>query len=258
MGNYWSTTQKPKYTWKKPKNPHKNKLKLLAVNPNLPVFFDLRSKMPPIYDQMSLGSCVDNSIAAAFQLVLNNSKMEDKSARSRLFMYFNARIMENEIYEDCGSSIEDCLSGIEKKGACSETLYPYYPQYFANLPPAQCYAAGKPYSGIATHQVDQDLNQIKQAIVNGFPVIFGIMVYSSFESPAVMKSGIIPLPKEGETELGGHCILACTYSDKDQCFIIRNSWGPDVGQKGYFFLPYSYVMNERLSADFWVITGLTC
>lgn len=84
MGNYWATQPKPKYGWKRPANPHKNRLKLLQVKEDLPSTFDLTAKMPVPYDQGSLGSYTANATAAAFQVIINNSGIVDKSSRSQI------------------------------------------------------------------------------------------------------------------------------------------------------------------------------
>ena len=80
------------------------------------------------------------------------------------------------------------------------------------------------------------------------------MVYESFESDLSMKTGNIPLPKKNERCFGGHCILLMGYDDNLRQFKFQNSWGTNVGVKGYFTLPYEYILNPNLSNDFWAIT----
>jgi len=48
-------------------------------------------------------------------------------------------------------------------------------------------------------------------------------------------------------------VLAVGYIDRQQRFICRNSWGPRWGMQGYFTIPYTYLMDEYLAADFWTI-----
>ena len=49
-------------------------------------------------------------------------------------------------------------------------------------------------------------------------------------------------------------MLAVGYSDRDQVFIVRNSWGEEWGDRGYCYIPYAYLMNPRFNdGDSWVI-----
>jgi C1A family cysteine protease len=78
-------------------------------------------------------------------------------------------------------------------------------------------------------------------------------VYTTFESQQVAKTGVVPLPKKGEKQLGGHAVLAVGYDDSTQRFTVRNSWGDGWGDHGYFTMPYAYVTSARLASDFWVL-----
>lgn len=56
----------------------------------------------------------------------------------------------------------------------------------------------------------------------------------------------MPTPKESSREShGGHAMLCVGYSDPDRVFIVRNSWGPDWGDKGYCDIPYDYLVNPN-------------
>ncbi len=50
--------------------------------------------------------------------------------------------------------------------------------------------------------------------------------------------------------------MAVGYDDSKQTFLIRNSWGPKWGKKGYFTIPYAYLTSNRLASDFWTIRGV--
>ena len=64
---------------------------------------------------------------------------------------------------------------------------------------------------------------------------------------------MVPLPNRSEQLLGGHAVVCVGYDDKSQRFICRNSWGTSWGDKGYFYMPYNYLTNSRLSSDMWVL-----
>ncbi|CAE7671289.1 unnamed protein product [Symbiodinium necroappetens] len=61
------------------------------------------------------------------------------------------------------------------------------------------------------------------------------------------------MPQANDQQLGGHAVCAVGYDDFQQCFIVRNSWGEEWGDKGYFYMPYEYMCNPALASDFWAI-----
>jgi C1A family cysteine protease len=69
----------------------------------------------------------------------------------------------------------------------------------------------------------------------------------------VAKAGELQMPAPTEGVVGGHAVLAVGYDDKTERFMVRNSWGAIWGKRGYFTRPYSYLLSENLSDDFWTI-----
>ena len=59
-----------------------------------------------------------------------------------------------------------------------------------------------------------------------------------------------------EKLLGGHAVMAVMYDDNLRVFGCRNSWGDKWGDEGYFYLPYDYILDEKLASDFWIITSV--
>ena len=46
---------------------------------------------------------------------------------------------------------------------------------------------------------------------------------------------------------------AVGYDDEKKALLVRNSWGKQWGQDGYFWLPYEFVTQRNMSADYWTI-----
>lgn len=248
------TKSKFKYGWVKDSHdPNDHKFKIVKPRA-VPTSVDLRPQMPPVYDQGDLGSCTANALAGAYQFEQMKQKEKD-FVPSRLFIYYNERSMEGTVNEDSGAMIRDGIKSMDKNhyGVCPETMWTYDIKKFKNKPCRQCYNEAKKsqveeYLRIA----DKDLNTIKSCLADGYPIAFGFVVYESFESQAVAETGMAPMPKPGETELGGHAVLCVGFSDEKQALLVRNSWGTGWGLEGYFWLPYGYV-TEGLSDDFWTI-----
>ncbi|TQF73632.1 C1 family peptidase [Rhodococcus spelaei] len=224
-----------------------------AILGEMPAKVDLSTDCPPVYDQGQLGSCTGNGIAAALQFDAMKQKLPDQSTPSRLFIYYNERALEGTVNQDAGAQIRDGIKTVNSDGACPETEWPYNVEAFATKPPDSCYADAAKFRAIGYSRVARTLPQMKGCLAAGYPIVFGFTVYESFESGQVATTGEVPMPGAGEQVLGGHCVVAVGYDDSTSQFLIRNSWGPGWGQKGYATMPYAYLLSPGLSSDFWTI-----
>ena len=225
----------------------------LELLPALPPHVDLRTKCPAVYDQGRLGSCTANAIAGAIQFDRMKQRLADLFIPSRLFIYYNERVIEHTVGTDSGAQIRDGIKSVARVGDCPEPEWPYLIAKFKSRPPRQCYADALKFRVVSYQRLTPVLNQLKVCLASGYPFVFGFTVYESFESAEVAKTGHASLPEAGERAIGGLAVLGVGYHDSRQWFILRNSWGNRWGMKGYFTLPYTYLMDENLASDFWTI-----
>jgi C1A family cysteine protease len=244
----------PKYHWipdKLDKRDHPYHL----TNKTPSSIVDLRSYCSTIEDQGQLGSCTGNAIAGAIELM--NKKNGKTFDVSRLFIYYYERVLEGTVNYDNGAYIRDGIKVCYTYGAPLESLWPYNISKFKNAPspPALTDAAKRK---VTSYQRAADFDAVIDALNNGYPVVVGFNVYSSFETTSVARTGYMPYPNtKREKLLGGHAVLIVGYNKNDSMFIVRNSWGASWGDNGYFYMPFQVIQNTNMSGDFWVIKSVT-
>jgi C1A family cysteine protease len=219
---------------------------------SLPESVDLRDQCPDVYDQGELGSCTGNAIAAALEFDRLKQNLDDFTP-SRLFIYYNERVLEGTVDSDSGAQIRDGIKSVAQQGDCPESEWPYDISKFADAPPQSCYDDAMQYKAVQYQSVSQNLADMQGCLASGYPFVYGFTVYESFESDAVAQTGDMPMPKSDEQVIGGHAVLAVGYDNQDRVFIVRNSWGEGWGDAGYFYMPYAYLLDDNLADDLWTI-----
>ena len=243
----------PKYHWTRDKVDTRDHPYNLTNSVQPPVV-DLRQYCSAIEDQGQLGSCTGQAIAGAIEL------LDKKNGRnldvSRLFIYYYERLLEGTVNYDNGAYIRDGIRVTYNYGAPLESLWPYNISKFRSKPTTTAIADAARRK-VTSYQRANDFNAVVDALANGYPVVVGFSVYSSFESNSVATTGVMPYPNTStEQLLGGHAVLLVGYNKNSNTFIARNSWGANWGDRGYFYMPFQVIQNTSMSSDFWVIKSL--
>lgn len=214
---------------------------------------DLRQYCDGVYNQMPLKSCSANAISAALSM-LGQKVGHQIVPPSRLFLYYNSRVLEGDTATDDGVTLRNAIKAAAKPGVCPETLWPYDAQQFASKPPQNAYD-GISARAASYYRIDRELHAMKSCIAEGYPFVFGMNVYQS-DFTAAAQNGQVNLPAANDTMMGGHAVLAVGYDDQSQRFTVLNSLGATWGAQGYFTIPFAYLMDDKLAYDFWTIRGI--
>lgn len=213
----------------------------------LPESFSLREECNEValpYNQ-NTNDCTANAVAFLLQFDkwLDGIEM---GIPSRRFIYYLERLREGDVLKDEGAIGHDGFKVIRKTGAPPETFW-IYDTAVTQKPPEDAYAHAGQYKIQTYVHPRQNGREIMALIHNKQPVACGATLYDTFESPEAMNTGSIPMPVKGDKVIGGHEFDFIGWTPTHvEC---RNSWGPDVQDGGYFWLPWDYVLSP-LCGDF--------
>lgn len=237
--------------------------KFLPRKLSLPAKVDLRNVDSPIFDQGQEGSCTANASAGMADFLeikkglsanphLNPEEyISGKfTPASRAFVYWCERAFMGDTGEDNGAYVRTSAQVFSQKGACSEPTWPYGPDTLYPEPPTAAWAEAAGHK-IVSYQALQTTTDMLDCLASGYPFIFGVTLYGSFESQYTAETGVVTIPSMFESPIGGHALCAVGYDQKEEIFIVRNSWGTGWGDNGYCYFPFAYLANQDLASDFW-------
>lgn len=213
---------------------------------NLPDCVDYRPKMPPVFNQGELGSCVSCAICNMMAFATRSEK-----PFSRLFIYYNGRKIENTIDSDNGIMIRSGLKGLLDNGVPFEEDMPYEIDYFTYSPSFEAYESAKSHTISKYSRLCRSKDQFKACLASGKLFVLCINLFPSFRLDSVRQTGRVEMPGPKEEVELQHGILAVGFNS--DCVIFQNSFGKGWGDDGYGYLPWEYLLNEKLSKDFWLI-----
>lgn len=229
----------------------------------LPATYSLRSEMPPVYDQGQLGSCTANATVALFehQAILQG---EAAVTPSRLFVYYEERRIEGQpADQDTGAQVRDGIKVLASEGVPPESEWPYDISRFGEQPPQAAYRDATAHEAVAYKRIviGGPGAPMRTAVYSHQPIAFGFPVPAYFESSTWdSRSEPLRLPDASTQIIGGHAVVVVGYDFSRSrfpvpVFEVRNSWGSDWGDQGYFWLDYRYFDPYRqLADDLWVVS----
>lgn len=211
-------------------------------------YVDLRQWASPVESQGHLGSCTGQAVVGAYELLLNKQVPDKFIDLSRLFVYYNARLIENVVNEDVGAYMRDAVKAVQKYGVCSEKLWPYQIADYAITPSVTSYDDAR-HRCIKNYYRIHVLEDMLDALNKEWPIVFSMRVYESFDE-LYNTSNTTKMPSQGEEPIGAHAMCFVGYDLNKQVLIARNSFGKYWGQDGYCYIPFDYVRTEVM--DSWI------
>jgi len=178
---------------------------------------------------------------------------------SPMFVYKTARRLSH-FEGNSPVGLRTAWKAVVRFGAPPECYWPYDPDRVDEEPDAFTHSYSRDYQSMRYLRLDgrgrrgeEVLETVISFLAAGFVCVFGFPVCTS-----VSAGGEISYPTRFDRVRGGQAVMAVGYDDKQWyrsdrgMFLIRSSWGPEWGDRGYGCLPYKYAV-ERLAVDFWTL-----
>lgn len=235
---------------------------MLAPPKVLPVVVDHRQEIAQILDQGQENDCLCNAGMLSVRHARKLAGLPDMIS-SRQFNYWNVRAIEGDTNQDGGGQLRSVYQAIRQYGYCPESMWEYDQKNVFTKPPQECFDVAMPnilhnYAVVNT----RNLIACKQCLAHGFLFEIGFLVPASFEDEtpgSIAETGIMKMQLPGEWPNDGHAVTAVGYDDSKSWFIMANSWGDKWGDKGYFYMPYEFMIGP-LVIEAWMLriskTGL--
>jgi len=223
----------------------------LAVNSpkySLPPRTSLENYCPPRLHQGRQGSCVGWASAYAARTILHSSA----SGQSPDIVNFSPSYLYNQIaLRGCqGAYLVDAMRSMFRNGALPFDEFPYVENSCGREPNSVEIQEGQRYRIAGFNRLSYgasnyktDLAAIRQNIAQGAPVVIGMQVGGSFMYEMMGSDSWIPNRRDySGAGFSGHAMCVIGYDDtynNEGAFQIMNSWGPEWGDNGLFWISYS-------------------
>jgi C1A family cysteine protease len=194
---------------------------------------DLRKCSTSIKDQWN-GTCTTFAGVAAIEQKICKPYMIDLSERDSWHWYGKY-------------SCFDFIDALTHNKICNEVNWPQN-----NSKPFTSCSDQRQAQILKVKYIKDDISASIEALRKGNPV------YMGFTTPKDMLKGRSVIRPNSEASKGGHAILLVGAHLDDLIsgggyWIIKNSWGTNIGDSGYQYVPFSYCQRPDIYCVMWEI-----
>jgi hypothetical protein len=198
-----------------------------------------------VADQGSTNSCVGNAVAGGIYIKERQSGYDYKYP-SRRALYWNARFRHQGInVTDGGTYIRECFKALQKVGVPDEDMCKFSRKAINDRLEFGIYNYSEPRKGGTYRHIkstgDDRMNDIRLALSEGNPVVFGTALNSDFMN--ARGSNLIERPARNDRLVGRHALLMIGYETMAGNPIVRvlNSWGTSWRDDGKCWFSADYI-----------------
>lgn len=230
---------------------------------------DLREYFSPARDQGPVGSCTAFAVISIYEAIANRARngIGGNADLSERFIFYHTNGHDGRLDE--GSSYSDQLGVLGRYGTCAEALCPYSADKITEAPTAEATADALNHRVLSARQVplrtdgDQyecvsaNHTMLTSALSEGYPVGISLRMFNGFGSE---PGGHVPRPTDEQIATepeSWHAMVLVGYSERDRCYIVRNSWGEDFGDRGYAYISAGYIDDASLCRFACIISETT-
>jgi C1A family cysteine protease len=219
-------------TLKKPGPQTQAKASRYSAAGDLPAKFDWRnvngrSYVTGVREQKKCSACWAISVAAALESrILITSHTPDKDLNLSVQALISCDL---DNFGCKGGYLDGALSYLQTIGIPLETAAPYTSGETGINGACTAAMQQNTYRVTGFEHVAASVESIKRALIQYGPLYTQFVIYEDF---MYYESGVYR-HVEGYIE-GIHAVTIVGYDDAEQSWIVKNTWGPDWGESGYF------------------------
>jgi hypothetical protein len=224
----------------------------------LPSSMDLRQpSWWKIGNQLNTGSCVGWATAdgvVRWHMVMAG-RLDKHALLSPRFIWMASKETDefttrpDTFIEGAGTSLKAAMDICRKYGIVTDQLLPFKVQTLMFAGNENTFFATAAQRKIASYfNLQKNLQQWKSWIATNGPILAGLSVDATWDNAASTQGKLDTF--QPNTVRGGHAICVVGYTPDR--FIIRNSWGPSWGDKGFGYASAQYINDAFFGESYGV------